>query len=61
MQIKFKAPWFPWADYFVLALLMLVAIILIFQLDTAIALGLSIVWLGGLYLIKGRQMKRSRT
>ncbi|HJD99987.1 amino acid permease [Levilactobacillus brevis] len=60
MQIKFKAPWFPWADYFVLALLMLVAVILVFQLDTAIALGLSIVWLGSLYLIKGHQMKRAQ-
>jgi len=54
---QFRAPWFPIADYAVLALLAIVAVILCFELETAIALGLSLVWLIGLYLVKRGQTR----
>ncbi|NLR30948.1 amino acid permease [Levilactobacillus tujiorum] len=56
---QFKAPWFPIADYAVLALLAIVAIILCFQLETAIALVLSLVWLVALYLVKRGQERKA--
>jgi len=54
---QFRAPWFPIADYAVLALLAIVAVIQCFELETAIALGLSLVWLIGLYLVKRGQTR----
>lgn len=52
-HLKFKMPLFPFSDYFVLAFLAFVGVVLIFKTDTLIALIGSIVWLLALYFFKG--------
>lgn len=49
---EFKMPFFPLSDYFILAFLGMVAVVLLFRVDTLIALVGSIVWLVGLSLGK---------
>lgn len=49
---KFNMPFFPWSDYFILAFLAMVGIILLFRVDTLVALIGSIVWLVALSLGK---------
>ncbi|MEJ6400440.1 amino acid permease [Nicoliella sp. Es01] len=50
-ELKFKTPFFPISDYFVLVFLGLVAVVLLFKFDTLIALIGSLVWLIVIYLI----------
>lgn len=45
LTTDFKMPFFPWSDYFILAFLAMVAIILLFRTDTLIALMGSVAWL----------------
>ncbi len=49
---KFHLPFFPYSDYFILAFLAMVAVVLFFKTDTLIALIGSVVWLGILMLVK---------
>ncbi len=49
---KFKMPFFPLSDYFVLAFLVFVGIVLVFKADTLIALIGSVIWLLVLYVGK---------
>ena len=46
----FKSPWHPFGDYYVLAFLAMVVIVMLFSKETAIAEGLAVIWIGGLYL-----------
>ncbi|ANK66694.1 amino acid permease [Loigolactobacillus backii] len=48
----FKAPWQPFADYFVLAFLVFVAVVLCLEKSTLIALIISVIWFAGLYLVR---------
>ncbi|USS93915.1 amino acid permease [Fructilactobacillus ixorae] len=49
-ELTFKLPFFPYADFFTIFFMIFVAIILVFQMQTLIALVGSVVWLVGLYL-----------
>jgi len=49
---QFKAPLFPLGDYFVLAFLLFVAVVLCLAQDTLIALVLALVWIIGLYAFR---------
>ncbi|WP_283678656.1 amino acid permease [Lentilactobacillus sp. Marseille-Q4993] len=51
-SLTFKMPLYPISDYFVLAFLVFVGIILIFKTDTLIALVGSVAWLGSLFIFK---------
>ncbi len=55
----FKMPFFPWSDYFILAFLAMVGIVLLFRVDTLIALIGSIFWLAALSV--GKYLKDRRT
>lgn len=50
--LKFKMPLYPLSDYFVLAFLAFVGVILFFKTETLIALIGSVVWLLALYFFK---------
>ncbi|MFC6290214.1 amino acid permease [Levilactobacillus angrenensis] len=56
---KFHMPLFPWSDYFILAFLAMVAIVLFFRTDTLVALIGSVVWLAALSV--GKYLKDRRT
>ncbi|EKK20940.1 amino acid permease [Fructilactobacillus florum] len=47
--LSFKMPWYPFSNVFTIAFMIFVAIILLFQVQTLVALVGSIVWLLGLY------------
>lgn len=51
-QITFKMPFAPYSDYFVLAFLGMVGVVLFFRFETLVALVGSIIWLAALWLIK---------
>ncbi|MFD1483848.1 amino acid permease [Lacticaseibacillus baoqingensis] len=51
----FKAPLHPLGDYYVLAFLAMVVVVMLFTRETAIAEGLAVVWIGGLYLSQRRK------
>ncbi len=51
-KMTFKMPFAPFSDYFVLAFLAMVGIVLLFRFETLIALIGSILWLIGLWLVK---------
>ncbi|MTV83223.1 amino acid permease [Secundilactobacillus folii] len=50
--VTFKMPFAPYSDYFVLAFLAMVGIVLFFRFETLVALIGSILWLFGLWLFK---------
>lgn len=56
---KFHLPLFPWSDYFILAFLAMVGIVLLFRTDTLVALIGSVVWLVALSI--GKYLKDRRT
>lgn len=45
----FKAPWFPWSDYLVIAFLGMVAVIMLFTKNTALAEGAAVIWIACLW------------
>ncbi|WP_461213346.1 amino acid permease [Lacticaseibacillus sp. GG6-2] len=47
---SYKAPLHPLGDIYVLAFLAMVVIVMLFTKETAIAEGLAVIWIGGLYL-----------
>lgn len=49
---NFKLPLYPYSDYFVLAFFAFVAIVLLFKIETLIALIGSVIWIVALYLMK---------
>lgn len=51
-KLPFKMPFYPLSDYFVLAFLVFVAIILLFKTETLIALIGSILWMAFLFIVK---------
>lgn len=51
-KMTFKMPFAPFSDYFVLAFLAMVGVVLLFRFETLIALIGSILWLIGLWLVK---------
>ncbi|USS89919.1 amino acid permease [Fructilactobacillus cliffordii] len=51
-KLTFKMPFFPFADFFTIFFMIFVAVILLFQTQTLIALIGSVVWLIGLYLFE---------
>ncbi|UQS85217.1 amino acid permease [Apilactobacillus apisilvae] len=51
-KLTFKMPLFPFSNYFVLAFLIFVAVIMLFRFNTLIALIGSIIWIACLYFIK---------
>lgn len=55
---QFKAPLFPLGDYFVLAFLLFVAVVLCLAQDTLIALVLALVWIIGLYAFRSWHERR---
>ena len=55
----FKAPWHPFGDYYVLAFLAMVVIVMLFSRETAIAEGLAVIWIGGLYF--GRKHRNQKS
>ncbi|AYM03481.1 amino acid permease [Levilactobacillus yiduensis] len=55
---KFHLPLFPWSDYFILAFLAMVGIVLLFRTDTLVALIGSVVWLVALSI--GKYLKDRR-
>lgn len=57
-QLKFKMPWYPFSSYMVLAFLAFVAVVLLFQTTSLIALIGSLVWISALYLIKIRSNRK---
>ncbi|KRL23286.1 amino acid permease [Lentilactobacillus kisonensis] len=59
-KLKFKMPLFPISDYFVLAFLIFVGVVLTLKTDTLIALVGSIVWLGALFVAKAISDRTSR-
>lgn len=50
--VKFKMPLYPLSDYFVLAFLAFIAVVLCLKSETLIALIASLIWIGGLYVVK---------
>ncbi|MCI2033031.1 MAG: amino acid permease, partial [Lactobacillus sp.] len=51
----FKSPLHPLGDYYVLAFLAMVVIVMLFTRETAIAEGLAVVWIAGLYFSQRRK------
>lgn len=49
-RLTFRMPWFPWANYLVLAFLAMLVVIMGFSPDFRLALIVGPVWLGGLYV-----------
>ncbi|UQS86765.1 amino acid permease [Nicoliella spurrieriana] len=58
-ELEFKTPLFPASDYFVLAFLGMVAIVLLFEFDTLVALIGSIGWLIVIYIVYELGRKRN--
>jgi AAT family amino acid transporter len=56
----FKAPWHPFGDYYVLAFLAMVVIVMLFSRETAIAEGLAVIWIGSLYFTRKHRHQKSR-
>ncbi len=52
VMTKFKMPLYPLSDYFILAFLGFIAVVLCFKSETLIALIASLVWIAALYVIK---------
>lgn len=52
---SYKAPLHPLGDLYVLAFLAMVVVVMLFSKETAIAEGLAVIWIGGLYLSQRRQ------
>ncbi|GEN95982.1 amino acid permease [Pediococcus ethanolidurans] len=60
---KFKMPWYPYSDYFVLVFLIFVGFVLVLKLDTLIALIGSVIWfaiLNFIYLIQNKQKSSNK-
>lgn len=51
-KLTFKMPWFPYSDFFVVGFMVFVAFVLIFKMQTLVALIGSIIWLLILYGFK---------
>ncbi|CAJ1228653.1 amino acid permease [Lactiplantibacillus xiangfangensis] len=52
VMTKFKMPLYPLSDYFILAFLGFIAVVLCFKSETLIALIASLIWIAALYVIK---------
>lgn len=52
VMTKFKMPLYPLSDYFILAFLGFIAVVLCFKSETLIALIAALIWIAALYVIK---------
>ncbi|PWF99612.1 amino acid permease [Levilactobacillus bambusae] len=59
-KLPFKMPWYPLSDYVVIGFMIFVAVILLFETSTLLALIGAVIWIGGLYFFKAGEERAAK-